>query len=363
MVELLSKREINKLIAFHEKESRIRAARLLRTGGIFNFDDITNAPWSTVATAPSPQTTGTTLSVQGGDGAIFPLAPFNVTVWPANTQPTRANMEILRVTSKGTGDNWTIVRTQEGTNARTIAVGDQIAATITAKRFTDIQAFLPYTTAGDVAYATSAAAAARLGIGAVGTVLRSTGSVPAWAGAATVATTISGAGAAVDGKVIKIRSGSTPFDHTSLIYDATYGKWVEVQERLASFPNSAASANNNIAVGAGYGGMAWELAVDTPRSVGTAGMHFQFTGVINVISSAADGTMFSRIRIADLYSDTAISGAGATTVRLDFHPWADFASAGDGWMYAASQVQKTGGTGTVAISEGAWGSIRSRLVG
>jgi hypothetical protein len=104
-----------------------------------------NFAYSTVATAPSPATTGTTLTVAAGQGVLFPVAPFNCTVWPTGSQPisTASNAttaEIIRVTNKGTGDNWTIQRLQESlTTPRTIIVGDQIAASITAKTLTDIE--------------------------------------------------------------------------------------------------------------------------------------------------------------------------------------------------------------------------------
>lgn len=102
------------------------------------FDAHANFAYSTVATAPSPATTGTSLTVQAGDGAKFPAVPFNATVWPANTQPTTANAEIVRVTNIST-DTFTITRTQEGTSARSIGVGDQICNSITAKVVTDIE--------------------------------------------------------------------------------------------------------------------------------------------------------------------------------------------------------------------------------
>jgi hypothetical protein len=107
-------------------------------------DPHANFAYSTVATAPTPATSGTTLSVQTGDGAKFPTITgsqtFNCTVWPSAVQPTAANAEIVTVTSKGTGDNWTITRNNEaGGSAISIAVGYQIAATITAKTLTDIE--------------------------------------------------------------------------------------------------------------------------------------------------------------------------------------------------------------------------------
>ena len=93
---------------------------------------------SLVATAPSPATSGTSLVVTAGQGTRFPAVPFNATICPAATLPTPANSEIVRVTNIST-DTLTITRTQESTSARTVVVGDQIAATITAKTLTDVE--------------------------------------------------------------------------------------------------------------------------------------------------------------------------------------------------------------------------------
>src|SRR5436309_5371952 len=101
-------------------------------------DSHKNFAYSTVATAPSPADTGTSLLVETGDGAKFPTPPFNASVWPAGDQPLVTNAEIVRVTAIS-GDTLTITRTQEGTTARAILVGDQIAATITAKVLTDAE--------------------------------------------------------------------------------------------------------------------------------------------------------------------------------------------------------------------------------
>lgn len=97
-----------------------------------------NFAYSTVLTAPSPASSGTSLVVQSTDGTLFPAVPFNITVWPAGAQPTSVNSEIVRVTTIAT-DTFTITRTQEGTSARTIVVGDQVAATITNKTLTDAE--------------------------------------------------------------------------------------------------------------------------------------------------------------------------------------------------------------------------------
>lgn len=95
---------------------------------------------SLVATAPSPASSGTSLVVTAADGTKFPAVPFNATIWPATLNPTTANAEIVRVTAIST-DTFTITRTQESTSARTVVVGDQIAATITAKTLTDVEYF------------------------------------------------------------------------------------------------------------------------------------------------------------------------------------------------------------------------------
>lgn len=109
------------------------------------FDSHINFAYSTVLTAPSPAISGTSLVLASGDGALMPTAPFNMTVWPTSVQPLKSNAEIIRVTAV-TGDTLTIIRAQEGSSARTIISGDQIANTITAKDFTDIENTIPSTT-------------------------------------------------------------------------------------------------------------------------------------------------------------------------------------------------------------------------
>ena len=90
-----------------------------------------NFAYSNVDTAPVPATSGTSLVVSAGTGSRFPTVPFYATVWQAGVQPSAANAEIVLVTLVST-DTFTITRQQEGTSARTIVAGDQIAATITA---------------------------------------------------------------------------------------------------------------------------------------------------------------------------------------------------------------------------------------
>jgi hypothetical protein len=102
------------------------------------FDAHKNLAVAAVATAPSPATTGTSITVPGGEGTRFPVPPFNATVWAATEIPTPLSAELVRVTAIA-GDTFTIVRAQEGSPARAILVGDLIAATITAKTLTDIE--------------------------------------------------------------------------------------------------------------------------------------------------------------------------------------------------------------------------------
>jgi hypothetical protein len=106
------------------------------------FDDHKNFSYSTVATAPSPATSGTSLVVAAGEGTRFPAVPFNASVWPVNAQALPTNAEIVRVTAIST-DTLTITRAQEASTARTIVAGDQIAATITDKVLSDIESAIP----------------------------------------------------------------------------------------------------------------------------------------------------------------------------------------------------------------------------
>ena len=94
-------------------------------------DSIKNFSYSTVLTAPSPATSGTSLTVQSGDGAKFAVG--NAVVWPGpvGTLPTVANAEIVRVTAVST-DTFTIIRNQDSSTAMSIAVGYQIDQGVTA---------------------------------------------------------------------------------------------------------------------------------------------------------------------------------------------------------------------------------------
>lgn len=103
-----------------------------------SYDAHANLAITNVATAPSPPTTGTSLTVTTGAGSLFPATPFNCTIYPPSTIPTQSSAEIIRVTAV-VGDVLTITRAQEGTTAKAIKAGWLIANTATAITFTDIE--------------------------------------------------------------------------------------------------------------------------------------------------------------------------------------------------------------------------------
>jgi len=87
-------------------------------------DILSDLAYSTVLTAPSPATTGTSLVVQSGDGAKFPTGSFDILAWPPGVQPLKSNSEQCRATVSG--DTFTITRNQYGSSAQSIATGWQI---------------------------------------------------------------------------------------------------------------------------------------------------------------------------------------------------------------------------------------------
>lgn len=105
------------------------------------FDAHANFSYSVVATAPTPASSGTSLTVRAGDGTLYPTAPFNAVVWPAFTIPLASNATIIRVTNIST-DTFTFTRSQEGSSNRSIRIGDQIAVPVTKKTLTDIESYL-----------------------------------------------------------------------------------------------------------------------------------------------------------------------------------------------------------------------------
>ena len=113
------------------------------------MDALKNFAYSTVATAPSPATSGTSLVVTSSQGSYFPATPFDATIWPAGSNPTNANAEIVRVTSVST-DTFTITRAQYGTTAQSITAGYQIAQTVDANLLNQLAPLSGATFTGEV---------------------------------------------------------------------------------------------------------------------------------------------------------------------------------------------------------------------
>lgn len=79
-----------------------------------------------VVTAPSPAISGTSLTLQVGEGARMPAVPFSATAHPMSEMPTLDNAEKLLVTNI-TGDTLTIVRAQGETTAKPIEAGWRVS--------------------------------------------------------------------------------------------------------------------------------------------------------------------------------------------------------------------------------------------
>lgn len=93
----------------------------------------------TVLTAPTPATSGPSVTLQSGEGARFPVAPFYAVAHPDYQLPTLDNAEKILVTAK-VGDTFTITRAQGDTTAKSIAVGWRISnAVFAADLFTGSQ--------------------------------------------------------------------------------------------------------------------------------------------------------------------------------------------------------------------------------
>ncbi len=87
---------------------------------------------SLVATPPSPAISGLSLSVTAAEATrLGDKFPYNATVCPEGELPTLDNAESVRVTGR-VGDQLTIVRAQNGTEAKPIAAGWRISNVVMA---------------------------------------------------------------------------------------------------------------------------------------------------------------------------------------------------------------------------------------
>jgi len=103
-----------------------------------------NAAIGVVAIAPTPPTSGATLTLQPGQGAKFGAPNVRVAIAPPNVDPIAlaAAVEFALMTDC-TGDVLTLTRATEGPNgARAIQVGDLVYATPTGAVFTDLESVM-----------------------------------------------------------------------------------------------------------------------------------------------------------------------------------------------------------------------------
>jgi len=129
----------------------------------------------------------TELSVDSGDGALFPAeGDFMLAI---------DNKEIVKATARST-DAITIVRAQEDTSAVAHLAGVSVALVVTAGVIEEVQDAVPdsiFTTRGDILYR-DATQAARLAKGTAGHFLEMGANDPAWASHKDLTTGVHGAG-------------------------------------------------------------------------------------------------------------------------------------------------------------------------
>jgi hypothetical protein len=129
------------------------------------FQTHANFVQGTILTPPSPATTGTSITLQQGQGALFPTPtnPYSVVLTPPAPFATAAISEIATVTAIA-GDVFTVTRHAESTTAQTVTQGWTMTLAPTAKSFTDIESGGNLTSS---AFATNAVAAANLATNAI----------------------------------------------------------------------------------------------------------------------------------------------------------------------------------------------------
>jgi hypothetical protein len=112
-------------------------------------DDYKDLAYTTVSTAPSPNTSGTTLTVASGTGADLPNVPFMAVAVRVGQVVSKATAEMVRVTALS-GDTITaMTRAQGGTTAKSIGHNWAFFAAITEKNFDDLWAAVAARMAAD----------------------------------------------------------------------------------------------------------------------------------------------------------------------------------------------------------------------
>lgn len=118
------------------------------------FDGHSNFGLTTVSGAPSPATSGTSLTITSATNFPDPasVGAYNAVIWATGALPLSTNAEIVRVTAKS-GTTLTITRAQESSSARTVINGDNIAIVVTKKTLTDVEGAIATLETGPVSAA------------------------------------------------------------------------------------------------------------------------------------------------------------------------------------------------------------------
>jgi hypothetical protein len=305
---------------------------------------------SLIAVAPIPAASGTTFSVTAGEGAIFPAAPFNVVVWPAGTNPSTTNAEVLRVTSKGTGDNWTATRTQESSSARAIALGDHVANAITVKVLTDIETAQAADAAAITALRPGTSAPTTTGTETALAIPAGTGPLVIFMNNATLLT-VQGISAGLDGQTLTIYSkgaGQIDFYHAHASGTA-----------LGKLNLFATSGYTSLAAGSGVAVFQYDLTLTKWRLVShvqgawitrtfAAGNYTAQAGTWVVAAAARDAYVLRDRSLTFAFAASGTTNNGANTQGRIALPAGFLAAAADtNPLYISNN-------GAAAVEIGAW---------
>jgi hypothetical protein len=294
------------------------------------FDPHKNFAYSTVATPPSPASSGTSLVVAAGEGSRFPAPSFNAVVWPAGLNPLPTNAEVVRVSAGPPGsDTFTIARAQEGSSARAIVAGDQIADAITAKDLTDIEARL-------------------LG----------------------PAATVAGLGTPVDGSIGTLAAGASPYELVTLTYNASLAKWVS-PFALGPVGITSGFTSTSTSYVAVSDASVRRAHIPNFKDLYDAGLRLQLWAECDFHNSAGGNTSFIAVAMFEYSSgDPTVTQVGSTvgaeiTVVGTTHTyrssgWVDFNPAAPAKqnIVLISEVKVSAGTGTYGAP-----NVFYRLVG
>jgi hypothetical protein len=105
-----------------------------------------NGVYGVVALAPTPATTGTSITLSADTSSLFPdpaaVGNYPISIWPTGSVylggAVANHGEICTVTAKS-GSTLTVVRGAEGSTARAIVVGDQVQMAPTADTFNNLK--------------------------------------------------------------------------------------------------------------------------------------------------------------------------------------------------------------------------------